>query len=250
MSSEPHFRFRSGVALVTGAGRGLGQGIALRLADVGYTVAVNDLYEERAAETISKIREAGGKATSAVFDVRDFEAVNAAARSVENDVGAVSVLVNNAGIPDSFVPTQFMETGPDDWEPFLKVNLYGTLHCARVFAGSMQRAKWGRVINIVSEAWRVGTPLGISLYGSAKAGIVGFTRHLSSELAKDGVTANCLSLGEMDNLPFAKELAKRYPTGRLGTADDVASAVLYLVSENADWMTGQTIPVNGGLLTA
>ena len=250
MKQDPTFELREQVALITGAGRGVGAGIAKMLAKAGATIAVNDLYLERARETSEVISAQNGEATPYGFDVRDLAQVLSATKKIEHELGPISILINNAGVPDPFPMKPFREMLPEEWRTFIDLNLYGSLNCVHAVINSMCKQKYGRIITIVSEAWRAGTHLGISMYGASKAAAIGFSRHLAWEVGRDGVTANCLSLGEMDNLPYAEELAKRYPTGRVGTPQDVATAALFLASKEAGWITGQTWAVNGGLLTA
>ena len=237
-------------ALVTGAGRNIGRGIACALSARGAHVAVNDLDAGRADDVVSEIRSAGGDATAVAGDVCDPAFVADAVATIGGARGGVDILVNNAGIPGTFVPTPFRESAPEDWEPFLRLNLYAVLHCTRAVIDGMCERGWGRIVTVSSEAWRVGVPFGISMYAAGKAGAIGFTRQLATEVGPDGVTCNCVALGEMDNLPGADELAERYPTRRVGRPDDVAAAVVYLASEEASWVTGQVLPLNGGLVTA
>ncbi len=233
--------------MVTGAGRGIGRAMAEALARLGASVAVNDIVAERAEETAALINDAGGRAAAFAADVGQHAAVLEMAAAVEKELGPADLLVNNAGIPGSFPAFKFVDSQPSDWEPFLRVNLYGVLHCCHAFAPAMKERGWGRVVTISSEAWRMGTDYGISMYAAGKAGAIGFMRQLASELGRDGVTANCISLGELDNLPLPDDYFARYPVARAGSADDVVALLLYLVSDEAAWMTGQVLPLNGGL---
>ena len=184
------------VALVTGAGQGVGAGVARALAAQGASVAVNDLSPERAAAVARELVDAGASATVAVADVTDLAAVTSMIEQVERTAGPVDVLVNNAGLPaDGIRLRQFRDTTPDDWEPLLRLNLYGVLHCCHAVVGAMCDRGWGRVVTISSEAGRMGTGIGLSLYGAGKAAAVGFSRNLAREVAGSGVTVNCLSLG-------------------------------------------------------
>ena len=232
-------------ALVTGAGQGVGAGIASALAAAGATVAVNDLVPERAAAVAEAL---GGGAVAAPFDVTDLEAVRAGVHAV----GPVDVLVNNAGIPAAGFPqVSFRESDPALWPRFVDLNLYGVLHCTHAVLGGMCDRGRGRVVTISSEAGRLGLGIGVSLYGAAKAGAVGLMRHLAVEVAPSGVTVNCLSLGLMDNVAgeWADAVAARVPRRRLGSPADVGAAVVFLASDEADWITGQVLPVNGGAIT-
>ena len=238
------------VAVVTGGGRAIGRGIALALARQGAAVAVNDLHADRADTVAAEITSAGGRAIAVQADVADIDSVRAMAQRVSAELGPADLLVNNAGVPETFIPTPFLDTEPEHWEPFLSVNLNGVLHCVHTFARSMCERGNGRIVTISSEAWRPGTPMGISLYAAGKAGAIGFTRQLAAEIGRHGVTANCIALGEMDNIPLPPEHWRRYPIPRAGTPEDAAALILYLASDAASWITGQVIALNGGLVTS
>ena len=237
------------VALVTGAGQGIGEGIAVALAAEGAAVAVNDYHHDRAERVVTRIADAGGRSHSAVADVTDLEAVLAMIADVETTLGPVDVLVNNAGVPaDGFVPRTFREMPVEDWDKFIRLNLYGVLHGCRAVLDGMCERGWGRIVTVSSEGGRVGLPSGISLYGAGKAGALGFSRHLAAELIGTGVTVNSVALGLMATGP---DDARRppWPTARLGTPDDVAGAVCFLASDSAAWITGQVLGINGGATT-
>jgi len=240
-------------ALVTGAGQGVGAGIAACLARRGAAVAVNDLHADRARAVAERIRAAGGRATAAPFDVTDGDAVRAGVARAAESLGPVDVLVNNAGVPEGMVLARFQETEPDLWRRYVGLNLYGVLHCTRAVVGGMCERGLGRVITISSAAGQHGMPLGLSLYGAGKAGAIGFMRHLAVETARAGVTANVLSLGMMDNVgdqSLIDQIADTIPAGRVGTPEDVGAACVFLASDEAAWITGQTIGVNGGSFTS
>ncbi len=236
-------------ALVTGAGQHVGAGIARALAGQGATVVVNDLVAERAEETATAIRAAGGSATTVLFDVTDLAAVRAGVTTV----GQVDILVNNAGNAGAhrMVPTPFRDMDPADWGAPIDVNLYGVLNCCHAVIGGMCDRGWGRVITIASGAGTVGLRLGVSTYGAGKGGSIAFMRHLAVENARLGVTANTLALGLMQppTGDGTEVLARQIPVGRVGRADDVGAACVYLASEEASWITGQTIELNGGSVT-
>jgi NAD(P)-dependent dehydrogenase (short-subunit alcohol dehydrogenase family) len=226
------------VALVTGAGQGVGAGIARVLADRGATVVVNDLAAERAEAVAADV---GGRAVP--FDVTDLAAV----RAGFTDAGPIDVLVNNAGIPtDGFPQVDFKDSDPAVWRRFVDLNLYGVLHCTHAALPGMCERGWGRVITISSEAGRIGLPIRVALYGAAKAGAIGFTKHLAHEVGPHGVTCNALALGSMENAPLNPS---RFPIPRLGTGRDVGETVAFLASDGAEWITGQVIGVNGGAVT-
>jgi NAD(P)-dependent dehydrogenase (short-subunit alcohol dehydrogenase family) len=238
---------RGRVALVTGGGRGVGAGIATTLAHCGAAIAVNDLVPERADATVADLRAAGATACAVPADVTDDDAVLAMVARAEAELGAIDILVNNAGVPPEGAPAvRFRDMPMADWDRYLRLNLHAVLSCTRAVLDGMCDRGWGRVVTILSEAGRVGQPPGLSLYAAAKAGAGGFTRVLAREVGRHGVTANCVSLGTIDNMPVREETLRATPMRRYGTPEDVGAAVAYLASEGAGWVTGQTLPVNGG----
>ena len=244
------------VALVTGAGRGAGAGIAVALAAQGASVAVNDLVMERAGAVAARLTDSGARAIAVPFDVTDSDAVDTAVATVADQLGQVDILVNNAGVPDGMAVTPFREMSHEDWERFVNLNLYGSLNCVRAVMDPMVDAGWGRIVQISSGAGRTGIAFGVSLYGASKSGIEGFVRHLSQELAPTGVTVNTLALGMLFNAvpegapdDAVASMAAMVPVGRLGQPEDVGAAVVYLASNEASWITGQTVNLNGGSTT-
>jgi NAD(P)-dependent dehydrogenase (short-subunit alcohol dehydrogenase family) len=227
----------------------VGAGIARALAQQGATVVVNDVVVERADATVSAIREAGGSATSSAFDVTDLAAVEAAIGAV----GGVDILVNNAGNGgvQQMSVTPFVEMEPDLWEGPIRVNLYGVLHCCRATVPGMVERGWGRVITISSGAGTGGVNIGVSPYSAGKGAGIAFTRTLALEVARSGVTANSLALGlmGMPDPTVTEHLARAIPVGRTGTPEDIGAACVWLASDEASWVTGQTIQVNGGSIT-
>lgn len=243
------FELEGRVALVTGAGQGVGAGIAKVLAGQGAAVLVNDIEADRAAQTVAAVVAAGGRAAAVAFDVTDFDAVAKAVAAASSHFGPVDILVNNAGIPVAGMgQTPFVETGPQLWRQLIELNLFGFLNCAHAVLPGMTERGWGRIILISSEAGRLGLDIQVSLYGAGKAGAVGLLRHISMEVAPSGVTCNALSLGLMNNVSgeWADAIAATIPRRRLGTPEDIGAAVAFLASDAADWITGQLIPVNGG----
>lgn len=240
------------VALVTGAGRGIGAGIAGMLARRGAALAVNDLQRERAIEAVEGILANGGRAVAVPFDVTDAAAAAAGIEDARKALGPIDVLVNNAGIPDGMSPARFRDMSPKEWDRYIDLNLYGVLHCTRAVIDGMCERRWGRVITISSIAGQQGANIGVSLYGAGKGAAVSFMRHLALEVARCGVTVNALALGLMNNVPdsgLKAQLAGTIPVGRLGSPEDVGAAVVFLASDEASWITGQTIGVNGGSMT-
>jgi NAD(P)-dependent dehydrogenase (short-subunit alcohol dehydrogenase family) len=241
------------VALVTGAGQHVGAGIARRLAQQGAAVAVNDRVEARARAVAGAIAAVGGRAAAAPFDVTDAAAAVAGVEAAAAALGPVDVLVNNAGVPAGMEVKPFRDLDPATWARYVDLNLYGVLHCTRAVIDGMCQRGWGRVVTISSGAGQVGIAMGLSLYGAGKAGAIGFMRHLALEVARFGVTANSLALGLMSHAgdeSFTRDIAPTVPVGRLGTPEDVGCAVAFLASDEAGWLTGQTIGLNGGAITS
>jgi NAD(P)-dependent dehydrogenase (short-subunit alcohol dehydrogenase family) len=242
------------VALVTGAGQNVGAGIARVLAGQGAAVAVNDIRVERAEDTVREITAAGGRAMAVGFDVTDYDDVAAGVARVVAELGPIDILVNNAGNggAEGMRPTRFRESDPASWRGPIDVNLYGVMNCSRAVINPMVDKGWGRIVTIASGAGVVGLNIGVSPYGGGKGGAIGFMRHLAVENARVGVTANTLAIGLMEqkgNREVTDALARQIPTGRTGVPEDIAYAVTYLASNEAEWVTGQTIHVNGGSVT-
>jgi len=246
--------------LVTGAGQGVGHGLAAAFGRAGAEVLVNDLRGERADQVVDEIRSDGGSARSVPFDVTDYDAVRAAVA----EAGPVDVLVNNAGNAgaEGFGSrAKFADTEPADWEPFIRVNFYGVLHCTRAVLPEMVANSWGRIVTIVSDAGRVGDPGG-AVYGATKAAAAGLTRSVALENGRFNITANNISLGTMrtpmtealwsehGDSPQAKAILQSYAIRRPGVPDDVTQLALLLASGHGSWITGQTICVNGGFSLA
>jgi 3-oxoacyl-[acyl-carrier protein] reductase len=239
------------LALVTGSGQGIGAGIAGHLAAQGATVLVNDVVAERAASVAADIRDRGLPAEALPFDVTDRAAVVTALAG-----RPVDIVVNNAGNAGAHImqPRPFREMDPAEWVAPIEVNLNGVLHTSHAVLPGMCERGFGRLITISSGAGSIGLPIGVAPYGAGKAAGMSLMRHLAIENARFGVTANSIALGLMeitdnhDPELFAK-LAATIPCGRLGTGDDVGPAVVWLASDEASWVTGQTVHVNGGNLT-
>ena len=242
------------VALVTGAGQGVGAGICDVLARQGAAIAVNDLHAERAQQTVDAIVREGGRAVTAAFDVADRAAVSAGVAEIAGALGPVDILVNNAGIPETMAAIKFLDLDPSAWDPYIDVNLYGVLNCSKAVVDGMCERGWGRVITISSGAGVVGLNIGVSLYAAGKGGAIAFMRHLALETARKGVTANSLALGlmhkERADRTVTGAMEKQIPVGRLGTGRDIGYLCAYVASEEASWMTGQTININGGSVTS
>lgn len=246
------------VALVTGAGQGVGATTARYLAAYGAAVAVNDFVLERAETVAGQIRAAGGRAIGVQADVTHFDSVMTMAERVAGELGAVTVLVNNAGNagadPSAIGPRPFWESAPEDWEPFLAVNLDGVLFCCRAVIPGMIEAGHGRLITIISDAGRVGEAR-LEVYSAAKAGAAGLMRGLARSLGRHNITANSVAIG-FTNTPtmaavvanddLTRRMLSNYTIRRVGQPADPAAMVTFLASGASSWITGQTYPVNGG----
>ncbi|HEU4429354.1 MAG TPA: SDR family oxidoreductase [Myxococcota bacterium] len=241
------------VALVTGAGRGIGAEIARVLAGQGAAVAVNDLFAERAVEVASSIRASGPRACAVAGDVTDAGVCERIVREASAELGGIDVLVLNAGLPASGIRVGGFETSaPEEWRTLAALNVDAAMHLTRAVLPAMRARRFGRIVAIVSDAARSGEAQ-LAAYAAAKAALLAFARSLAREVADAGITVNAVALGsiasERRDADEMAKLARRYPTRRLGTPQDVAPAVLYLVSNEASWVTGQTLVVNGGFTT-
>ncbi len=241
------------IALMTGAGRSVGLGVAHELAEAGASVAVNDLHRERAEAALTEINAGGGKVIAAPFDVTNREAVAAGIALIERELGPIGILVNNAGIPEGIGATgPFVDSDPAQWHFNLDLNLYGSMYCIRTVLPGMKQRGWGRVIQISSGAGSRGVP-NVSIYSAAKAGIEGLLRSVAIEMAQTGVTLNAIALGLMANTgermgdsPMLQQVFRTIPMGRLGQPREIGAAAVWLASDKAGYVTGQTIHVNGG----
>nr|WP_298380814.1 SDR family NAD(P)-dependent oxidoreductase [uncultured Halomonas sp.] len=250
--TSPLFSLNDKVALVTGAGRGMGLGVARTLARQGASVAINDFYPERARDAVATLEAEGLKALAVPADVTDYAQVREMVARVQGELGSLDIYVSNAGVPVGGMNYgRFVDSTPEDWKPFIDLNLYALMHgCHAVLPGMLEQG-WGRVIAITSESWRAGVPMGIAAYAASKAGVVGLVRQLAAETGRQGVTVNALSLGIMNNGEGAEAMARKStPAGRAGSPEDVGAGVAYLASEEASWVTGQVHALNGGGLMA
>jgi 2-hydroxycyclohexanecarboxyl-CoA dehydrogenase len=240
--------------MVTGGARGIGRGIALALAADGRAVAVADLLEDEAAQTARAI---GGRALAVALDVTDSGSVTAAVEQVEGSLGPIDVLVNNAGWDEA---RPFLETDEPFWDRVIEINFKGGLRVTRAVLPGMVERGWGRLVNIGSDAGRVGSSLE-SVYSGAKGGVIAFTKTIAREVARSGVTANTVCPGPtrtplLDRMAdeggerFVESLTRAVPMRRLGEPEDVAAAVAFLASDAAGYITGQTLSVSGGLTMA
>lgn len=233
------FNLSNRTALVTGAGQGMGLGIAKALSDAGATVFINDLYEDRAAAAAKSIG-----ASALPGDITD----TAIRAGFLEATGGIDILVNNAGVPVEMQASlrQAHELDEIDYQRQLDLNYHAIRGLCMLVLPGMKAKKHGRIMITTSESHR----LGLSHYAAAKSAALGYMRQLAAEVGHDGITVNALSLGSMNNFDGHERAAHSTMVGRAGTPEDVGAAALYLCSDEASWMTGQTLPLNGGACTA
>jgi 2-hydroxycyclohexanecarboxyl-CoA dehydrogenase len=235
-------------AVVTGGGSGIGRAVAKRLAADEAAIAVWDLNSAAATETVKMILDAGGRAIALHVDAADAAAIKAAADKTRAEFGPITILVNNAGMT-GFVP--FMEISLEAWDRMIAVNLKGPFLCTREVLPDMLTAAWGRIINITSSSTQTGATH-MAHYVSSKGGLLGMTKALAMEFADKGITANMIPPGFIDTPMLraspvnVEAYAATIPVKRPGKPEDIAGACAYLASEEAGYVTGQTISVNGG----
>jgi 2-hydroxycyclohexanecarboxyl-CoA dehydrogenase len=244
------------IAVVTGAGSGIGRAIAVRLAEEGMRVAILDLNPQAAMATAGLIRSSGGTVHVEVCDICDHAAVQRAVAAVETDLGPIHTLVNNAGWD---TPMPFLKTTPDFWQKVVAINYMGPIHVTHVVVNLMAKRNVGRVIFIASDAGRVGSS-GEVVYSGCKGATIAFAKALAREVARNNVLMNCVCPGPtntpaMDAFVGTGEqgqkirdsMVRGVPLGRIGEPTDYPGIVAFLASEDASFMTGQTISVSGGL---
>ena len=241
------------VAIVTGAAQGIGRTIAETLAQAGADVAVADMDPGRSQETIEAIKKLGRRTLNIKVNVADWNDVKAMTDHVMKEWGKIDILVNNAGITRDGLLVRMKE---EDWNLVLQVNLNGTFHCTKAVMHPMAKQRYGRIVNIASIVGVMGN-VGQANYAASKAAVIGFTKTVAREYASRSVTVNAVAPGFIDT-PMTQGLSadvkdllqKQIPLGRLGQPFDVAAAVRFLVSDDAGYITGQVIHVNGGMLMA
>jgi 2-hydroxycyclohexanecarboxyl-CoA dehydrogenase len=241
------------VAIVTGAARGIGRAIAARLSTDGMDVALCDVDLASARAAAEHLAVGGRRALAVPLDVADGVAVRAAFAQIAADLGPPAVLVNNAGV-DEIGP--FLESSEPSWDRLIAINLKGTLLCCRAVLDGMIERSAGAIVNLGSDAGRVGSS-GEAVYSATKGGIIAFTKTLAREMARHGIRVNCVCPGPTDTALFAQvgaysaklsdALAKAIPLRRIAEPDEIAAAVAFLASDDARYVTGQTLSVNGGL---
>ena len=247
------------VALVSGGARGIGRATVHALAARGLAVAVGDILDDASAQTAREVTSGGGRALALALDVTDADAVADAIAAAESGLGPVDVLVNCAGWDEL---RGFLDTDEEFWRRVIAVNYEGCLRTTRAVLGGMVERGWGRIVNLSSDAARVGSSQE-AVYAGAKAAVIAFTKTIAREAAGDGVTANVVCPGPTDTdmlrtmsqaAPDAERLieslARAVPMRRLGRPEDAATAVAFLASEEAGYITGQTLSVSGGLTMA
>lgn len=235
-------------ALVTGAGQHVGRAIAEALAERGASVAVNDIVADRAKAVAEAIAKSGGRAIAAPGDVTDLASMKAIVAEVEAALGPVDVLVSNAGNGGATraVPTQFIDLDPAEWKKYVDINFYAVLNGIHAVLPGMRERRRGRIITIASDAGRQGIGMGMSIYSGGKAAAMGFQRSLACEVGAYQITVNTVSLGMIPG-GWDGGSTKATPLGRHGVPKDVGPAVVYFASDEAAWVTGQILSVNGGV---
>jgi len=239
------------IAVVTGAGRGIGRAIALKYAHEGADVVVISRTQENSEKVAAEIRALGRQAWAHAVDVADSAAVSAAAEKILADCDKVDILVNNAGVTRDGL---LMRMSDADWDTVLNTNLKGAFFFTKAFSRTFAKQRSGRIINISSVIGLIGNP-GQCNYAASKAGLIGFTQSVARELAGRGVTANCIAPGFIEtdmtaelNAELKANILKQVPMGKFGAADDIANAALFLASASASYVTGQVLTVDGGMV--
>jgi 3-oxoacyl-[acyl-carrier protein] reductase len=239
------------VALVTGASQGIGRACALRLAQPGATLALVARSQDKLQQLVSEIEAAGGKAAAFALDVGDEEQIKSTFKAVVSQFGKIDILVNNAGITrDQLV----MRMKRADWDSVLNTNLTSAYLCTQQAIGSMLKQRWGRIINITSIFGQMGQA-GQANYAASKAGLIGLTMAIAREVGSRNITCNAVAPGFIETAmtsglgdAFKQNAVKMIPLGRVGSPEDVANAVAFLASEEASYITGHVLNVNGGML--
>ena len=238
------------IALVTGASRGIGQACALELARAGAKVALAARSQEKLEQAAAEIRTAGGKAFAIAIDMESFASIKEGFNRVAKEFGRIDILVNNAGVTRDGLA---MRMKPDDWELVLRTNLSGAFFAIQQVLPSMLRERWGRIVNISSVVGEVGNA-GQANYVASKAGLIGLTKSLAQEIASRNITVNAVAPGFIEtdmtavlNDDQKTRMKQAIPLGRFGSARDIAAAVKFLASDDAAYITGHVLDVNGGM---
>lgn len=244
-------RFRNRVAVITGAARGIGKAIATRLAAEGASVVIADIDRAGAEQAAKELEAAGQKAFAYCMDVSDPEQVTTTIQSIVQLFGSIDILMNNAGIVGEECPV--FKMSDVQWHRMMDVNLHGVFYCSRAVLPAMLSKKWGRIVNISSVAGKEGVP-NIADYVASKAGAIGFTKGLAKEVARDGITVNCVTPGLTDGTEMARSFTAeqraskvaKVPMVRMATPEEVAAVAIFLASEEASFVTGAVYDVTGG----
>lgn len=241
------------VAFITGAGRGIGREIARTLASRSMKIIITDVNLENANETVSIVEKEGGEALAIYCDVTKLDSVHEAVATAVSHCGKIDILVNNAGW-DKVEP--FLKSEPSTWKLIMDINMMGQIHTSKEILPIMIENGFGKVVNIASDSGRVGSS-GEAVYSAAKGGVIAFTKTMAREMARHKININCISPGPSNtplfdeigtyNQGIATALEKAIPFRRLAQPSDIANAVAFLVSDEAEYVTGQTLSVNGGL---
>lgn len=253
MNMGSNKRFDGRIAIVTGSGSGVGRAIALGLANEGASVVIADLSAERAGSVAQEITSAGGTALPVDVDVADADRVREMVSQAIEKFGRIDILISNAGW-DKVMP--FVETNESLWDRVIDINYRGHVACAHATVSHMMEAGSGKIVFIASDAGRVGSS-GEAIYSGAKGAVIAFSKALAREMARKGINVNCVAPGLTDTPMLAEvsegneklmgAIIRSIPLGRVGTPEEVANAALFMVSSDADYITGQTLSVNGGL---
>ena len=241
--------FNGQTALITGAGRGIGKTIAVKLAESGVNIAIADMNPV-SDDVLREIEEYGTKCLAFQLDVTDFESVESVVKKIIDETGGIHILVNNAGITQDNL---FMRMKPEQWSQVIDVNLNGVFHVTKAVIRTMVKQHSGRIINISSVVGFSGNPGQVN-YSSTKSGLIGFTKSLSREVGTRGITVNAVAPGFINtamtqalNESQQQAILSQIPLGRMGEAEDIANAVAFLASEEASYITGTVLHVNGGM---
>ena len=241
--------FNGQTALITGAGRGIGKTIAVKLAESGLDIAIADMNPV-SDDVLREIEEYGTKCLAFQLDVTDVESVDSVVKRVIDETGGIHILVNNAGITQDNL---FMRMKPEQWSQVIDVNLNGVFHVTKAVIRTMVKQHSGRIINISSVVGFSGNPGQVN-YSSTKSGLIGFTKSLSREVGTRGITVNAVAPGFINtamtqalNESQQQAILSQIPLGRMGEAEDIANAVAFLASEEASYITGTVLHVNGGM---
>ncbi|MGQ4875572.1 MAG: SDR family NAD(P)-dependent oxidoreductase [Promethearchaeia archaeon] len=246
------WNFEGRIVIITGGGSGIGKQAALDFAKYKANVVIFDINEENGKKVEEEIKNAGGNAIYVKVDIMDQTSVKNAVAQVKEKFEKIDVLVNCAG--GQSAPKKFLRTKKKDWDFEIGLNLYGTLNCTQAVLRTMIKQKYGRIINISSDAGKTGEPL-LAVYAAAKGGVQSFSKSLAKEVGPDGITVNVICPGTtrtpltallFKDPNFIAKMTKRYPMRRLGEPQDITNGILFLASEESGWITGQVISISGG----